>query len=100
MDTTLLTSFAGLAAGLVTTFQVHGASRLEWIFQDSSSIPSELRLHPEREDHECTVTLDNLENALQVYVVEEGVGPLINPPIHGTYSQSGKAVIFHPTYPF
>ena len=51
MDTTLLTSLAGLAAGLVTTLQVQGASRLEWIIQDSSRFPSELRMHPERDEH-------------------------------------------------
>lgn len=100
MDTTLLTSLAGLAAGLVTTLQVQGASRLEWIIQDSSRIPSELRLHPERDEHEGNATLGDLENALQVYVVEEGVDPLSNPPVDGSYLQSGKVVIFRPTYPF
>ena len=100
MDTTLLTSLAGLAAGLVTTLQVQGASRLEWIIQDSSRIPSELRLHPERDEHEGNATLGDLENALQVYVVEEGVDPLSNPPVDGSYLQSGKVVIFRPTYHF
>ena len=66
MDTTLLTSLARLAAGLVTTLQVQGASRLEWIFKDSSRIPSELRLHPERDGYEGNATLGDLENALQV----------------------------------
>ena len=100
MDTTLLTSLAGLAAGLVTTLQVQGASRLEWIFQDSSRIPSELRLHPERDEHEGNATLGDLENELQVYVAEEGVDPLSNPPVDGSYLQSRKVVIFRPTYPF
>ena len=100
MDTTLLTSLARLAAGLVTTLQVQGASRLEWIFQDSSRIPSELRLHPQTDEHEGNATLGDLENALQVYVIEEGVDPLTTPPVHGSCSQSGKVLIFRPTCPF
>jgi len=100
MDTTLLTSLARLAAGLVTTLQIQGASRLEWIFQDRSRIPSEPRLHPETDEHEGNATLGDLENALQVYFIEEGVDPLTNPPVDGSYLRSGRTVIFRPAYPF
>jgi len=96
MDTTLLTSLARLAAGLVTTLQIQGASRLEWIFQDRSRIPSEPRLHPETDEHEGNATLGDLENALQVYFIEEGVDPLTNPPVDGSYLRSGRTVIFRP----